>query len=622
MSYVPWYKRMEPITLGERFELDQFSTARKTLSPTKSYAEKPTYNWEEGNWWDLEDESVGGTKILEDFEITDEMRRRPNAEGGRIGYKEAGPVKPVLYKIIQRGHPEEGRWAYKRSDNPIMYFDTKKEAEWAKKVSKILQYEGMERPTSGAFQKRVKNLLDEGLTKKQVAKELKVNFKVVDRAIKEGNIKWKFEPYINVPKNLKYVKKNYGILSRETMAKKLFPNEPLSTSLSRIGKLSQKLFDTGELKPIEGPTKEHAKKHGYYKDPEHVINKRIKEQRLKLIDTTSDLSNELKLLKLKKGSNLDMSHRLSLKQSSYLNSLYNLSNLGIDDPTLNREKLKPFENKLEKIYKQQNEIYKTWKGKKLPSNISKEIESLNKAISEIVASSKGRIQGIHLDEFTLQPKVTGVEASKTIGAGVVDKPIKNLTKADLDLIKLNLPEQLKAEKLSKVSPVLKSEVIPGASKVEGLPRYLQSIGQTYKATGLVPTLFSKVLPPVGVGLGAYFSQKAYKEGRPIDEVVTEFFGAGKVPYKIKEYFSMSDKGKAAEHRRAFQNMAEKAMTDPRAQFSDRTYQPNFTLEGDKETLTEEQLKFFELMEKYKEKKRKERAGILQLWTPQKFEPNA
>ena len=69
-------------------------------------------------------------------------------------------------------------------------------------------------------------------------------------------------------------------------------------------------------------------------------------------------------------------------------------------------------------------------------------------------------------------------------------------------------------------------------------------------------------------------------------------------------------------------MAEKAMTDPRAQFSDRTYQPNFTLEGDKETLTEEQLKFFELMEKYKEKKRKERAGILQLWTPQKFEPNA
>ena len=44
-------------------------------------ASKP-YNWEEGDWWDLDDQSVGNTKILEDFEITDEMRRRPNAEGG------------------------------------------------------------------------------------------------------------------------------------------------------------------------------------------------------------------------------------------------------------------------------------------------------------------------------------------------------------------------------------------------------------------------------------------------------------------------------------------------------------------------------------------------------------
>ena len=94
MSYIPWFKRMEPITLGERFELDQFSTRAKPLSPTKSYAEKPTYNWEEGDWWDLDDQSVGNTKILEDFEITDEMRRRPNAAGGRIALS-AGTVAQV-----------------------------------------------------------------------------------------------------------------------------------------------------------------------------------------------------------------------------------------------------------------------------------------------------------------------------------------------------------------------------------------------------------------------------------------------------------------------------------------------------------------------------------------------
>ena len=53
-------------------------------------AQKP-YNWEEGDWWDADDESVGNTKILEDFEITDEMRRRPNAEGGVQQLVQPGP---------------------------------------------------------------------------------------------------------------------------------------------------------------------------------------------------------------------------------------------------------------------------------------------------------------------------------------------------------------------------------------------------------------------------------------------------------------------------------------------------------------------------------------------------
>jgi hypothetical protein len=56
-------------------------------------ASKP-YNWEEGDWWDLDDESVGNTKILEDFEITDEMRRRPNAEGGVQQLVQPGPGRP------------------------------------------------------------------------------------------------------------------------------------------------------------------------------------------------------------------------------------------------------------------------------------------------------------------------------------------------------------------------------------------------------------------------------------------------------------------------------------------------------------------------------------------------
>ena len=68
-------------------------------------AQKP-YNWEEGDWWDADDESVGNTKILEDFEITDEMRRRPNAEGGVQQLVQPGPGR--------QGYSGQGRshWIY------------------------------------------------------------------------------------------------------------------------------------------------------------------------------------------------------------------------------------------------------------------------------------------------------------------------------------------------------------------------------------------------------------------------------------------------------------------------------------------------------------------------------
>ena len=89
MSYVPWFKRMEPITLGERFELDQFSTRAKPLSPIKSYAQKPPYNWEQGNWWDLDDQSVGNTAILEDFDHTTATMHK---DGGRIGLAQGTPL--------------------------------------------------------------------------------------------------------------------------------------------------------------------------------------------------------------------------------------------------------------------------------------------------------------------------------------------------------------------------------------------------------------------------------------------------------------------------------------------------------------------------------------------------
>ena len=99
MAYIPWYNRTGPITMGERFGLNEIPTRAKTLSPTKSYAEKP-YNWEEGDWTDPNDDSVGGTKILEDFDISTATMQK---DGGRIGLaKWATADRAKVAKIIEQ----------------------------------------------------------------------------------------------------------------------------------------------------------------------------------------------------------------------------------------------------------------------------------------------------------------------------------------------------------------------------------------------------------------------------------------------------------------------------------------------------------------------------------------
>ena len=57
MAYIDWWNRTGPITMGERFGLNEISTARKTLSPTKSYAKKPDWrkdeDWDDKGPWDI-----------------------------------------------------------------------------------------------------------------------------------------------------------------------------------------------------------------------------------------------------------------------------------------------------------------------------------------------------------------------------------------------------------------------------------------------------------------------------------------------------------------------------------------------------------------------------------------
>ena len=52
MAYIEWWNRTGPITLGERFGLNEISIARNTLSPTKSYTEDRAGLKFGGSWAD------------------------------------------------------------------------------------------------------------------------------------------------------------------------------------------------------------------------------------------------------------------------------------------------------------------------------------------------------------------------------------------------------------------------------------------------------------------------------------------------------------------------------------------------------------------------------------------
>ena len=108
-------------------------------------------------------------------------------------------------------------------------------------------------------------------------------------------------------------------------------------------KLQAKLFDTDELKPIEGPTKEHAKKHGYYKDPEHEIVARVKKAKRDAVQARSVESIETAYAGTKK------------TQLSHMDDIYSQfttgETLGYAPAKINQEFLKPYDNKFKSLYK-------------------------------------------------------------------------------------------------------------------------------------------------------------------------------------------------------------------------------------------------------------------------------
>ena len=238
---------------------------------------------------------------------------------------------------------------------------------------------------------------------------------------------------------------------RETRAKELLTKGYNQTEANNILKKEFNMSMKNTLTNVANDLRKEGVKiiSGRESDIKTPASKFSKERR-KLQDAVSDASKERLMTKLKREAgfgNYDLAHRLSMQQNKILGTELISSNLGLDTKKINREIIKPIENELEKIYKKQISVANKIKKEGASSELRKELESLNKQVSEVVATTDGRLQGIHIDEYNLKPKTIGIDYAKSFGAGVIpDKPVSQLTKEEIQLAIKQIPGQLEAIK--------------------------------------------------------------------------------------------------------------------------------------------------------------------------------
>ena len=323
-------------------------------------------------------------------------------QGGRVGYDNGGRIgkekKTSVYK-----YPKKGR------------------------SGKILYYKSLDAFGTGASKEYLESInpFPEGSAKqKAFIKDLEKQFKY--------------------PLNSSAAKKA-GVLGKEELAKK--HNITFKQASLQTEKYKNKLNLKYPSPPYEG--KEY---------------KKIKQaERREFIKGVSVPKIERDIADLKAGTkNMDLAHRVSLRQMNQLKVPYLAQNLGIDAKAVNQGIVIPFEKKLDALYAQQNKLVKPYKGKTIPKEIQQQISDLNLKINNEVLKTKGALQGVLMNEKTGKyATMVGIDSKKVMGIGLIDKKVKDLTRADLDLMKLQIPEQLKLEK-KNVAKILKNSGLPCA----------------------------------------------------------------------------------------------------------------------------------------------------------------
>ena len=209
---------------------------------------------------------------------------------------------------------------------------------------------------------------------------------------------------------------------------------------------------------------------------------------------------------MKKGEkigNPDLAHRVSKK--------YNVttSNLGLDHPVINRVIVKPNERDISRLYTKRQKIEKKYKLKdgtyRTPSKKDIEtLEQINNQVETLARETKGSLSAIVNDPTNLNKPYAslGVDASKTIGFGLIDENLKNVRNLPLEdqaFLKANLL-QLKKNQLKKTPKTLVTEFEDVLNKPK-VKKRLQNI----------------------IDKGKIFSKRIRKKFRVVTQIIFKYF---------------------------------------------------------------------------------------------------
>lgn len=365
-------------------------------------------------------------------------------------------VQPVVRKLKQPSDPSKP-WTYIRSGARSQkksqeYFATEKEAREAQQKAVQAREEKMKKPITQKELEIIKPAIESGLSQVKLSEQSDIPIGRIQRAIREYNIEIP-ESYVQDKSKRQMIIDNYGKLSRSSLAKLLFPDTDFTLANSRISKIIQDLSRTGELKtlPLGTPTEE--RKATFSDIPKDIQQRKITQRRIRKLDKLGSKLYEQHLSQWKKNFQeslglkriggltsaypIDMAHRSDIDQLVKLRQTLTPSDLGPDYYKSNREGIKKFETgvktlerKLKPLYSVQKSLYReasNYDVDTIPESLKKRIDKNNIDIVELVKDGiGGRIKPIIINVDTLDVKRGDQNITKTLGMGLIDKPMSQI----------------------------------------------------------------------------------------------------------------------------------------------------------------------------------------------------